>query len=228
MPRPIDPERLVVFFDFDNTITTFDILDDMLVRFSGDERWKALERKWQKGEIGSKECLKGQIGGIRITRQALNRYLSGVRIDPYFRKLSALLSYRDIKSFILSDNFGYIVRRILKVNGMTGLKIYANTVRFKGDRLIPGFPFTGGRCDYCAHCKKETLRTRTPRNFMAVYVGDGLSDVYPSKYADIVFAKDSLLEYYKAGRLSCIPYRSLKDVYTFFKALPSGGKKDSG
>jgi len=108
---------------------------------------------------------------------------------------------------------------------MAGLKVYANALKFRGGRLIPSFPFTGGRCDYCAHCKKETLRTKTPRDFMAVYIGDGLSDVYPSRYADIVFAKDSLLEYYKADRLSCIPYKSLKDVYSFFKALPHGGKE---
>jgi len=226
MPRAIDPERLVVFFDFDNTITTFDILDDMLVRFSVDDGWKALEKEWQKGRIGSKACLDGQIRGIRITRQALDRYLAGVTIDPYFRKLAGLLSSRKIKSFILSDDFVYIVRRVLKLNGMAGLKIYANTLKFSGNRLIPVFPFTGGRCDYCAHCKKETLRARTPGDFMAVYIGDGLSDVYPSKYADIVFAKDSLLEYYKTDRLPCIPYKSLKDVYKFFKALPQGGKKE--
>ena len=35
--------NLMVFFDFDNTITTIDVIDDMLERFSKDDEWKALE-----------------------------------------------------------------------------------------------------------------------------------------------------------------------------------------
>jgi 2,3-diketo-5-methylthio-1-phosphopentane phosphatase len=217
-----DAGKIVVFFDFDNTITTFDILDDMLLKFSRNDAWKALEKRWQKGTIGSRECLEGQVAGIAMTKAGLDRYLAKVKIDLFFKKLVRLLDSRKIKSYILSDNFGYILRRILKNNGLGGLKLYANSVAFKDGRLIPGFPFTNGRCDYCAHCKKETLLARTPKGFMAVYVGDGLSDVYPSKYADIVFAKDSLLEYYRTNRLSCIPYRNMKDVYRFFKSLPAG------
>ena len=35
----IDPNKCIVFFDFDNTITTCDVFDDMLLRFPKDERW---------------------------------------------------------------------------------------------------------------------------------------------------------------------------------------------
>ena len=35
----------IVFFDFDNTITTIDVIDDMLARFSGDDGWKELEKR---------------------------------------------------------------------------------------------------------------------------------------------------------------------------------------
>ncbi len=38
----------VVFFDFDNTITTFDVLDDMLARFSRNDNWIKLEEQWKK------------------------------------------------------------------------------------------------------------------------------------------------------------------------------------
>ena len=65
----MSPEKkgTVVFFDFDNTLTSFDVLDALIERFSINEDWKALERAWQAGRIGSKECLEGQLRSIRVT-----------------------------------------------------------------------------------------------------------------------------------------------------------------
>lgn len=40
------PKKLKIFFDFDNTITTFDTIDDMIVRFSVNDKWKKLEYDW--------------------------------------------------------------------------------------------------------------------------------------------------------------------------------------
>ena len=80
-------QNYIVFFDFDNTITTIDVIDDMLERFSGDDGWKDLEEKWKREEIGSRECLKGQVEGIGIDKEKLDNYLSTIKIDPYFKKL---------------------------------------------------------------------------------------------------------------------------------------------
>ena len=80
-------KNFIVFFDFDNTITSIDVIDDMLERFSGDDKWKDLEKRWQREEIGSLECLKGQVEGIRVDKETLDNYLSKVKIDPYFKKL---------------------------------------------------------------------------------------------------------------------------------------------
>jgi 2-hydroxy-3-keto-5-methylthiopentenyl-1-phosphate phosphatase len=78
-------DNFIVFFDFDNTITTIDVIDDMLERFSGDEGWKELEKRWQREEIGSRECLKGQVEGIRVRKEILDKYLTTIAIDPYLR-----------------------------------------------------------------------------------------------------------------------------------------------
>ena len=60
----INPQKCVVFFDFDNTIATCDVFDSMLPRFSKDNLWVKLEKEWESGKIGSHACLKGQIKGI--------------------------------------------------------------------------------------------------------------------------------------------------------------------
>ena len=214
------PKKYVAFFDFDNTITKIDIIDDMLLRFSKDDKWKALEEKWVCGQIGSRECLDGQIRGIRITKKRLDKYLLTIKLDPYFKRLKKFLDSRSIKTIILSDDFDYILKRILRNSGISNIKIYSNKLRIAGDRLMPEFPFTDKDCPRCGHCKEKNIKMlanvdKAPS--VIYYIGDGLSDVCPAKYADMVFAKGYLLKYLKKERLSYIPFKGLKDVYKYFK-----------
>ncbi len=213
----INPQKCIVFFDFDNTIATCDVFDRMLPIFSRDNLWVKLEKDWESGKIGSHKCLKDQLRGLAITRLSLDRYLSGVKLDPYFSKLVRILSAMKIKVFVLSDNFDYILKRILYNHGIKNLRIYSNKLIFKENRLVPVFPYRNKKCDLCAHCKSKNLLANVSRDSIIIYIGDGRSDICPSKYADIVFAKDSLLKYFQENKLTCFAYKSLKDVYNSFK-----------
>lgn len=213
----MDPYKCIVFFDFDNTVTTGDIFDGMLMRFSEDERWIALEKKWKEGRIGSKECLEGQIRGIRIRKKTLDRYLSSIKLDPYFKILLKFLDAKRIKKVILSDNFDYILKGILKRHSLKQLKVYSNKLRFSKNRLIPSFPFTTKNCKLCAHCKTKNLLANVNKDSIIVYVGDGNSDTCPAQYADIVFAKKDLLKYCKDKKLHCFRYNSLREIHSYFK-----------
>lgn len=213
----IENKGHTVFFDFDNTITTCDVIDDMLLRFSKDKRWLGLEEKWKKGKISSKECLKGQIDGLRITRQALDSYLFNIKLDPYFKKVINFLNIKNTKTIVLSDNFGYTLKRILRNNGIRNLRIYSNRLEFVKDKLKLSFPFGDSKCRACAHCKRNNLLSNINRGSLSIYIGDGLSDVCPAQYADIVFAKGDLLEYFRRKNLECVSYKTLKDVYRYLR-----------
>jgi len=214
----INPDKCVVFFDFDNTIATCDVFDSLLPRFSRDDLWMKLEKQWEKGKIGSRDCLEGQIKGMSITKPMLDDYLSGIKLDPSFKKLIKFLSAKRVKSFILSDNFDYILKRILHQNhNIRNLKIYSNRMRLDRGKLIPDFPYRNKKCQVCAHCKTENLLANVQKDSIIIYIGDGRSDICPSQYADLVFAKDSLLRHFKERKLACFEYQNLKDVYGYFK-----------
>jgi len=216
-PKRIEPNKCTVFFDFDNTVVTRDVFDDLVLRFSRNNRWRDLEEKWKRGEIGSKECLSGQLKGVNITRQALNKYLSSINLDPCFKKLVKLLKRKKIKTVILSDNFDYLLQRILKENRIKNLKVLANKLQLSHNRLIPRFPFEDGSCRLCAHCKTKNLLANARRNSIIIYIGDGRSDICPAQYSDIVFAKEALLDYYRKKKLTCFAYQGLEDVYNFLR-----------
>ncbi len=210
-------KKQVMFLDFDNTITNFDILDDMLERFSANDEWIKLEDKWKNGEIGSRQCLDGQMRGIKITRNRLNKYLKTIKLDPNFKKLLKFCDANDIKKIILSDNFGYILKGILKNNGIDGLDVYCNSLKITKDSLEPSFPYTDMKCGSCAHCKTKNLLANTPSGYESIYIGDGLSDVCPSKEADLVFAKSALMKNLKADKVPYVSFDDLGDVYEYLK-----------
>ena len=73
---PIVLSNCRVFLDFDNTMTTSDVLDDIIRRFSINEQWMVLQKAWEEDQIGTKECLEGQLKNVRVTKDALHKFLS--------------------------------------------------------------------------------------------------------------------------------------------------------
>src|SRR5580698_5717716 len=94
---PIVLANCRVFFDFDNTMTVSDVLFEVIRRFSINDKWIALEKAWHEEKIGTKECLEGQLRNVRVTKKALNKFLSKVELDPHFHQLLVLLVREGIK-----------------------------------------------------------------------------------------------------------------------------------
>jgi len=212
-----NPKKCIVFFDFDNTIATCDVFDNMLLLFSRDDRWVELEKRWKSGRIGSKTCLEGQLRGMGLNRESLDAYLPKIKLDPYFKRLYRFLQAKKVKTVILSDNFDYILNRVLKANGIKKLKVFANKLSFTRNKVITDYPFKNKDCQICAHCKTKNLLAKSPKGSIIIYVGDGASDVCPAKYANLVFAKDSLLRHFKDSKLDYIAFHNLKDVFIYLK-----------
>ncbi len=207
---------IMVFLDFDNTITSLDVLDAIIGRFSIDQKWMIHEEAWKEGKIGSRQCLEAQLKSVRVSRKKLVGYVREIPLDPFFLKLLWILQHRQIPFMIVSDSFTFIIKTILSHHGIRRVRIFANELRFRKDRLIPSFPYHTRDCHRgCAHCKK--IHVQGHKDKTTVYVGDGLSDVCPALEADIVFAKDSLASHLEAEGKSHTPFRDLGDVCAFFE-----------
>ncbi|MBF0485861.1 MAG: MtnX-like HAD-IB family phosphatase [Candidatus Omnitrophica bacterium] len=211
-----------VFFDFDNTISKIDVLDDLIERFSIDRKWRLLEQEWQAGKIGSEECLHGQLRSVRVTRHELVDYLSEIDIDPYFHRILVLLKSAGVRPIVVSDSFNFLIETILKSNDVHGVKILANRLRIHEDRLTPVFPYRNQACLRCGNCKTSHLRNEDSFGKVLVYVGDGLSDCCASLQAHLVFAKDTLAGHLRDKEKKFIWFKNLRDVYDGLKGLSHG------
>jgi 2-hydroxy-3-keto-5-methylthiopentenyl-1-phosphate phosphatase len=209
-----------IYFDFDNTITDFDVLDDIIQRFSTNDDWKRAEAAWESGEIGSRECLEKQLSQMRMTAGALRNYLDSVKIDSFFRPILELLNAHHIEPVIVSDSFRLIIDRILENNGVMGLTVLANDLRMEGEQPVPEFPYYQSICCGCANCKTSHLFKRNrPEGTKKIYVGDGRSDICPAGFCEILFAKGGLLRHYQEIGKECIPFENLGAVHTHLQHL---------
>jgi 2,3-diketo-5-methylthio-1-phosphopentane phosphatase len=194
------------------------VLDSVIEKFSVTRDWELLEQAWQKGEIGSRQCLEGQLRGIRITKNELSNYLCAIKLDRQVIAFLDLLRGVGISPVILSDGFTFFIHSILTNNHISGLKVYANALTFRHQRLLPSFPLAHSFCSHCAHCKTGTIAGEVCPDKKAIYIGDGLADVCPARYADIVFAKNALLRHFQEAGRACLPFNSFKDINKYFMA----------
>ena len=180
----------VLVFDFDNTLTEGDVLDEVIEKFSPNDDWRAWEREWAEGRMSARECLKLQVENLRVTREALFEHLSSVRVDPVFARILHWARARQVETIIVSDSFEPLIRHILANNAIEGVPVFANGLAFEGDRLKPSFPHFDPEFPRSANAKARHLAPYRERTIL--FTGDGRSDLDAALASDIVFAKDTL------------------------------------
>jgi 2,3-diketo-5-methylthio-1-phosphopentane phosphatase len=209
--------RFALFLDFDNTITTSDVLDRVIERYSVTERWRGWEADWRSGRISTRECLEKQVAELRVSADELIRFTDSIDIDEAFEPLVTWATEKGIETAIVSDNFRIVIEAMLRRRGLPLVPVFANSLSFAGDRPRASFPFLDPACERCAHCKAQHLRRDAGR--LRIFVGDGLSDICPASAADVTFAKDALAVHLRSSGCPFRPFRSLGDVLESLASL---------
>ncbi len=219
------PLKPVLFFDFDNTLTEGDILDEVIERFSPDERWRDWEHAWAEGRLAARDCLRLQMENLRVTRETLFAYLGRVRIDPVFAEIVDWSKARGVDVNIVSDSFLPMIHHILMANGIDVVPVYANDVGFSDDRLIPAFPFYDANCTRSANAKARHLAPYG--NHRIIFAGDGHSDLDAALAAHVVFAKSTLAKELGARAVTFHPFETLEPVLEFLETQFSRNRSGS-
>jgi 2-hydroxy-3-keto-5-methylthiopentenyl-1-phosphate phosphatase len=212
--------RPIIFCDFDGTITLGDVTDEILTRLAAPG-WAEVERMWTQGLIGSKECLERQLALVAAPPRRLNALVDSIPVDPHFAGFLRFVRANAIPFIVVSDGLDYVIRRVLRRSGLgerlrNGTDFFSSSVRLKRGGLSISFPhacsFSGNRsprqtcwagqptlamqCAHgCATCKPLIVRALRKQHWPVLYIGDGLSDRHAIAEADLVYARQPLLEY---------------------------------
>ena len=209
-----------LFFDFDNTLTDGDVLDQLIERYSPNEAWRDWENAWAQGRLAARECLHLQVENMRVSREALLADVARVRIDPAFAEIVDWARCQAVPLCIVSDSFMPLIRHMLRANGIADVPVIANELHFSGgDRLVPSFPHCDPGVVCSANAKARHLAPYRGSHRL-VYTGDGHSDLDAALEADVVFAKATLARELDARGVSFYPFVTLEPVLAFLESVP--------
>jgi 2-hydroxy-3-keto-5-methylthiopentenyl-1-phosphate phosphatase len=91
--------------------------------------------------------------------------------------------------------------------------VFTNDIDFATNTVT--YPHAGDRCDECTACgtcKPAVMRGASDRGRTTVFVGDGNSDRYAARAADVVFATKSLARWCANEGIAHTPFAALADV----------------
>ncbi len=215
----------IVFTDFDGTITRNDIGDSMLKMFGKPEECSAAFRDTRDGKIGMTESWRRSCATVgSLSAEAFGSFVEWQEIDAGFRRFERYCAAELIPINILSDGFDMYIRHVLAREQLSHLPFFSNELVIDaGGTLTPRFPFTDSECVMCANCKRNHLLTKSRDENVIVYIGNGYSDRCPSKFADVVFAKGSLLTFCERENITCHRFETFDDVLSRFKEMVAGG-----
>ncbi len=211
-----DDKPWVILCDFDGTISLQDVTDSLLTKF-GQSGHEQLEEAWLNGEIGSRECMAGQIALVDASKAELDKALSAIRIDPAFRIFVKKATQLGIQVKILSDGLDYAIRHILKPHGLDHLPVYANRLVQVGERSWKlEFPNASSNClKASGNCKCARAALYQNDNHQVLFVGDGSSDFCVSGKVDFVLAKDKLIKHCQQHDLAHLPISGFAEALNF-------------
>ncbi len=205
------PVRSVIV-DFDGTACLHDVAEHLLDAFA-DPSWRTYDEAWERGEMGAPEGLELQAAMLRASTEEMVAFaLDHCPMDRTFGPFVRRCQDADVPVSLASDGFSLYIDPLLAASGIDGVTVITNT----WDDGAIAFPNGHPDCVNCGTCKMNAvLRAPGP----VAFVGEGSSDRYGALYADLVFAKDVLVEHCERDGVAFLPWEDFDDVWT---ALTSG------
>lgn len=194
-----------VLVDFDGTACLHDVAEHLMERF-GDPDWRDYDVAWERGEIDTRAGIGAQIAPFADRGEELIAYaLEHCPMDPTFAGFVRWCRGEQVPVTIVSDGLGLYVEPLLAAAGVTGVDIVTND--WAGGAMA--YPNGHHECTWCGTCKMLAVQ-RAPGP--VAFVGEGHSDRFGALYADVVFAKDALVDLCVADSVPFEPYADFEDV----------------
>lgn len=211
--------KRIYFSDFDGTITKVDTCNAMTQAFAGPG-WEKSLIKWQNGELSTIDCSREIFANFPVTEKELVQFLLTIPVDETFHEFVHYVESRQESLYILSDGYDLNIRIILKKLGLSYLKAYSNCLIRAKEGWDISSPFYDNKCGKCGTCKRNLIQSLKKAQVQIIYIGDGYSDTCACQEADLIFAKDYLLEFCQKKELNVHPFKTFRDIITWLQAHP--------
>ena len=212
--------KTAVQLDFDGTVTMEDVSFLLLDTYVGS-RWRKYLEEYTSGRIPVGTFNKKVFGMMKADRQTMTDLVLNserVKIRPGLHELIEYCNRKDFKVVIVSNGLIFYIEAILKNLGINGLEIHAaENVFYPGGMKVRYIGPEGKELE--VSFKEAYTEMLCKKGYDVIYIGNGTSDIYPSRRARCVFATADLLQRCREEKLKCFPFDDFYDVIKGLEAL---------
>jgi 2-hydroxy-3-keto-5-methylthiopentenyl-1-phosphate phosphatase len=215
--------NIAVQIDFDGTITEEDVSFLLLDTYVGSA-WREHLEEYTSGRIPVGAFNKRVFGMMKADRQTMTDIVltsPRVKVRPGFRELIEYCVEKGFKIVIVSNGLRFYIEAILEslgVRNVNGLEIYAARNDFYPGGVKVAYIGPDGT-ELEAGFKEAYTGMLVKQGYRVIYLGNGDSDIYPSRLAKHVFATDQLLKRCRAENLDCFPFNDFFEVIKGIETL---------
>lgn len=220
----LKPQNITVFIDFDGTISSNDLGDELFKSFG---EFEPHNTNLKKREIGIKEYWHRLCNSLdeNLELQNLEEFAENAPIDSYFLSFFKILQDNNIKHYIISDGFDVYIKAFLKKYNIESIKFFSNNLIKTSGGYKPEFPNASDSCNcFSASCKRNLLLGLLPPDSVSIYIGDGYSDFCAAEHSDVIFAKKTLAKYCNENKVPHYNWKSFFDIKKIFEEKILKGK----
>ncbi|GAA4713365.1 2-hydroxy-3-keto-5-methylthiopentenyl-1-phosphate phosphatase [Brevibacillus fulvus] len=215
-------KKLVLFCDFDGTITEKDNIVAIMKRFA-PPGWEAIADQVLGQQISVREGVGKMFAMLpsSLRQEIIDFIVKETKIRPGFAEFVQFCRQeQQVELLITSGGIDFFLEPILEPFDLT-VPIYCNGSDFSGDTITITWPHA---CDeHCANdcgmCKTSIIRQYDPANYYRVVIGDSITDLAGAKIADFVIARSLLQEKCAELKLAYEPFTTFFDVIDIVKSL---------
>jgi len=203
-------KKLAILCDFDGTVTIEEVSVSLLKKYTGDH-WLKADRDLYEGRVTLRETMKREFSLLKAPREEMEEFVRGIHLRPGFGELVEAARNAGVPLVIVSEGLDFYIAAFLEHHGLD-VQFWTNRAIFTPEGVRVEYPYSWEECDYCGNCKYGHIINFRNEGCTTVYIGDGISDRCPARKADILFARDGLLDFCRKEKLACIPYEDFRDV----------------
>lgn len=204
-----------VFCDFDGTITTQDTFVSVLEKFAPETATHFLPAIFRQ-EVSLKEGISETLGAIPAHHYpAMIEFIAEQPVRSGLREFIDFLNLLDVPFVVISGGLTDLVKAVLEhhqlIKGVTA--IYAGEVDATGDFLQP-YSAISSDTEFVA---KAIAMDRYAVD-SKIAIGDSVTDINMSLAADLVFARDRLMQYLDAQQKPYIQWSNFFEIRDYLAA----------
>jgi 2-hydroxy-3-keto-5-methylthiopentenyl-1-phosphate phosphatase len=209
-------QRSVIFCDFDGTVTEKDNIVAIMEEFSPDG-WQPIVNDILNEAISIREGVGKLFSRISSDKkdEIIEFVLTRSKIRDGFEEFIDYTKKEQIPLYIVSGGIDFFVNPVLK-NKLDSKQIICNHSEFSKSHIEITWP---NQCDEncnndCGCCKPSVIRRLESQypNTHKIVIGDSITDLQASKLADVVFARDYLIEKCEENKIPYTPFETFFDV----------------